>query len=129
MDFVVADFREGYPEFQDNVKYPDALISGWAQVATALVNPRAWKNQTCLAISLYIAHEITLAAQSVAAAKIGGTPGGQAGLVNTKTVGSVTVGYDVQSTVEKNAGWWNLTTYGKQFYRLLRIFGSGCVQL
>lgn len=129
MTFVVANFRQTFPEFQDNDKYPDSLISGWASIATAMINPRAWKNQTQLGINLYVAHEITLEAQSIAAAKIGGVPGAQAGVVNTKTVGSVTVGYDVQSTSEKNAGWWNLTTYGKQFYRLLRIFGSGVVQL
>jgi hypothetical protein len=129
MNFVVADFRKAYPEFTDTVKYPDTLIQGWATLATAMVNPCAWKSQTCLGINLYVAHEITLEAQSVAAANIGGTPGGQAGVVNTKTVGSVTVGYDTQQTQEKNAGWWNLTTYGKQFYRLARIFGAGVVQL
>lgn len=129
MTFVVGTFRETFPEFSSVEKYPDSLISGWAAFATAMVNPRAWKNQTAMGINLYVAHEITLEAQSIAASKIGGTPGGQAGVVNTKTVGSVTVGYDVQATSEKNAGWWNLTTYGKQFYRLLRIFGSGVVQL
>lgn len=129
MTFDVPTFRKSYPEFTDTEKYPDALISGWAIVATKQVDSRRWRNETLLGISLYTAHEITLQAQSIAAAKIGGIPGQQAGQANTKTVGSVTVGYDSVSAAEKDAGWWNLTTYGKQFIRLARIFGVVAIQL
>ena len=93
------------------------------------VDCRVWKNETQLGINLYVAHEITLEAQSIASAKVGGVPGQQAGQANTKTVGSVTIGYDSVSASERDAGWWNLTTYGKQFIRLARIFGVGAVQL
>ena len=129
MDFTADAFRTAYPEFSDEVKYPDALITAWGTIATAQVNPRYWRNQTCLGINLYVAHEITLEAQSQAAANVGGTPGSQSGPVNTKTVGTITVGYDSQQAAEKGAGWWNLTVYGKQFFRLARQYGSGCVQL
>ena len=129
MDFVVADFRKSYPEFTDVDKYPDSFISGWAAVATLQVDPCRWKSQTLLGISLYTAHEITLESQSISAARIGGNPGAQSGPVNTKTVGSVTVGYDSQQAAEKDAGWWNLSVYGKQFIRLARIFGAGVVQM
>ena len=129
MPFVVQDFRTAYPEFSDTGVYPDSLISGWAAVATAMVIPRAWKSQTALGINLYVAHEITLQAQSMNAANVGGTPGNQSGPVNTKTVGSVTVGYDTNQSVEKNAGFFNLTVYGKQFWNLSRLFGMGAVQL
>jgi hypothetical protein len=129
MDFSVTDFRKAMPEFQDPGKYPDSLILGWATFAEKMVDCRRWKSSTLLGIRLYVAHEITLESQSIAAAAIGGTPGQQNGVVNTKTVGSVTVGYDTQSVSEKDAGWWNLTTYGKQFIHLARIFGAGCVQL
>jgi hypothetical protein len=98
-------------------------------VATLQVNPDRWRSQTFLGISLYVAHEITLESQSIKAAKIHGMPGQQPGQNNTKTVGSVTVGYDTVTAAEKDAGWWNLTTYGKQFIRLARIFGSGAIQL
>lgn len=129
MNFVVADFRATFPEFTDTERYPDFLIAGWGIVATKQVCPRIWKNETQLGINLYVAHEITLEAQSIAAAKVGGIPGQQAGQANTKTVGSVTVGYDSVSASEKDAGFWNLTTYGKQFIRLARIYGARGVQL
>jgi len=129
LTFTVPGFRSAFPEFASTEKYPDAVILGWAQVATLQVDCRRWKGMTATGINLYVAHEITLEAQSIAAAKIDGTPGGQTGVVNTKTVGSVTVGYDTQGATEKDAGYWNLTAYGKQFYRLVRIFGAGVVQL
>lgn len=101
----------------------------WSAFATAQVNPNAWGTQVNLGISLYTAHECVLAAQNVTASQVGGSPGQQGGIAQTKTVGSVTVGFDAQTSNEKDAAYWNLTTYGKQFIRLCRIFGAGCIQL
>ena len=129
MAFNVGQFRTQFPEFADPVKYPTPMIELWSAFATAQVNPNAWKTQTLMGISLYTAHELVLASQNIAAAQVGGTPGQQGGIAQTKTVGSVSVGYDAQSSNEKDASYWNLTTYGKQFIRLSRIFGAGCIQL
>lgn len=82
-----------------------------------------------MGVSLYVAHELTLASQNQKAAKVGGSPGLQGGVPSSKTVGSVTIQFDPNTSTEKDGGWWNLTTYGKQFLRLARIFGAGCVQL
>lgn len=125
--FVIATFRSTFPEFSDVVKYPDSMLAFWSSLATAQVNPTRWGLQADNGIMLYTAHEVTLAAQNQRASKVGGIPGGVIGPANTKTVGSVTVGYDTAQIEEKDAGWWNLTIYGKQFIRLARIFGSGAV--
>lgn len=122
--FPVSEFRKVFPEFTDSGKYPDEQVSFWGNFACAMVNERAWGHQAFMGRFLYVAHEITLQAQSAAAAAIGGTPGQQPGQSNQKTVGSVSVGYDTVSAAEKDAGWWNLTTYGKQFFRLGQIFGA-----
>lgn len=82
-----------------------------------------------MGVNLYVAHELAVNAQNAKIAKAGGTPGTMGGVPNTKTVGSATVGYDSQATSEKDAGYWNLSTYGKQFIRLARIFGAGAIQL
>lgn len=126
---VLADFRAAFPEFANTAKYPDAQLTFWASIATAQVNVCRWGDMAPNGVFLYVAHEITLAYQNVKSASIGGTPGGQSGPANSKAVGSVSVGYDTQQTAEKDAGWWNLTTYGKQFIRLARMFGAGVVQL
>jgi hypothetical protein len=125
----IPKFRTQFPEFADSVKYPTQMIEFWAGLAEAQVRQSVWKTQWTMGVSLYTAHEITIAAQAALTGKLGGTPGTFGGIANTKTVGSVTVGYDSQSTSEKDAGWYNKTTYGQQFYRLARLFGAGGIQL
>ena len=129
MDFDIGLFRRNFPEFADTVAYPDSQIEFWTGLAELQVRSCIWKRAWVTGMSLYIAHEITLASQNVKLSTSGGMPGTTAGVANNKTVGSVTVGYDSQSTSEKDAGYWNLTNYGKQFIRLARIFGAGAIQL
>lgn len=122
-------FRTNFPEFSDTVQYPNSLISFWATLAEKMVLECVWGDCRVQGVNLYVAHEITLAAQNQKAAAVGGSPGASGGVPNSKTVGGVSVGYDANTTSEKDAGYWNLTTYGKQFIRLARIFGAGVVQL
>lgn len=126
---VIADFRTGFPEFANDVIYPDSLINFWAAVAEKMVVECVWQDMYTTGVQLYVAHEITLAKQNQQQAATGGLPGQGGGIASSKTVGSVSVTYDPNSTTEKNAGWWNMTNYGKQFYRLTQIFGAGCIQL
>jgi uncharacterized protein YjlB len=125
----IPAFRAAFPEFAATSVYPDGMIAFWASVAEAQVRQRAWGGQWQNGVYLYIAHEITLAAQAQKTAKFGGAPGTFGGVANTKTVGGSTVGYDAATTTEKDAGYWNLTNYGKQFIRLARIYGAGAAQL
>lgn len=128
----ITQFRLDFPEFSDTAKYPDSQLTFWSTVAEKMVDLCIWKTMYTQAVKLYVAHEITIAAQNSAAGISGGMPGTSGGISNNKTVGSVTVGYDSSSdrgSGEKDAGWWNLTNYGRQYIRLARIFGAGCVQL
>lgn len=125
----IPAFRTAFPEFESTVIYPTALITLWSGVAEQMVPQRLWKTMWTTGCQLYTAHELVLAAQNQKSANSGGVPGTSGGVANTKTVGSVSVGYDAATTTEKDAGYWNLTTYGKQFIRLARIFGAGAVQL
>lgn len=127
--FDIGAFRTNFPEFADTVKYSEPTISFWASLAQAQVRQCIWKTQWNVGVSLYVAHEITIAAQSVKSASVGGVPGTSAGIANNKTVGNVTVQYDANTTTEKDAGYWNQTQYGRQFIRLVRIFGAGAIQL
>lgn len=127
--FANGAFRTSFPEFADTAAYPDPQITMWATLAQQQVRQCTWKASWLLGVSLYVAHELAVNAQNAKTAKVGGTPGTFGGVANTKTVGSATVGYDSQATSEKDAGYWNLTNYGKQFIRLTRIFGAGAIQL
>lgn len=125
----IGAFRTAFPEFKDTVTYPTEMITFWASIAEQQVIQCVWKTMWANGVQLYVAHEITLAAQNAKTAISGGMPGTSGGVPNTKTVGSVSVGYDSNNTSEKDAGYWNLTNYGKQFIRLARIFGAGAIQL
>lgn len=81
------------------------------------------------AVELFVAHNIVLEKQAAAAAAIGGDPGVNVGIINNKSVGGVSVGYDVSSVVEDKGGYWNKTIYGMRFLRLARFKGSGPVQI
>jgi len=109
--------------------YPTAQIEFWAAIAELQVRECVWRKMWFNGVKLYVAHEITLAAQNAKAGSQGGVPGSSGGVANSKTVGSVSVGYDSNASSEKDAGYWNLTNYGKQFIRLARMFGAGAVQL
>lgn len=124
-----AQFRSNFPEFSDVARYPVSQLTFWSGIAEKMLDEDVWDNMYESGVMLYVAHEVTLAAQNVKVATNGGVPGGASGPMNSKTVGSVSVGYDTTQTAEKDAGWWNLTTYGKQFYRLMRMFGAGAIQL
>lgn len=129
MTFDIGVFRTAFPEFADNEVYTNDEITFWAELAEMQLRQCIWKNAWIKGVSLYVAHEITLAAQNKKASNSGGVPGTSGGIANTKTVGNATIGYDTVSSAEKDAGWWNLTNYGKQLYHLFRIFGAGAVQL
>lgn len=125
----IGAFRTAFPEFSDSTVYPSTQITFWATFAEKLVRECVWGNCWAQGVQLYVAHELTLAAQNSQVAANGGAPGVFGGVPNNKTVGAVSVGYDSTSTSEKDAGWWNLTNYGKQFIRLARIFGAGAIQI
>lgn len=129
MTLVISEFRAQFPEFSDIVVYPDTLITFWAGIAEQMVVQNVWCDMWQTGVKLYTAHEITLSAQSQKTALVGGVPGQNGGVPSSKAVGSVNVSYDPNTTTEKDAGFWNLTTYGKQFYRLMQIFGAGMIQL
>lgn len=125
----IPAFRSAFPEFADTVAYPTETINFWVTVAENQVRRQRWGRLWTQGVNLYVAHEIVLARQNVKAAQVGGSPGQQGGIATSKTVGSMSVQYDAQSTTEKDAGYWNLTTYGKQFFHLAQMAGAGPIQL
>jgi Protein of unknown function (DUF4054) len=85
------------------------------------------------ATEMWVAHQIVLDKQAAAAAATGGDPGTKIGIVSSKSVNGVSVGFDVGATtggvMQADAGYYNQTIYGQRFYRLMRIRGSGPIQL
>lgn len=66
----------------------------------------------------------------MAAAAAGGVnSNGAAGVVSSKSVDKVSVSYDVSGVINPDAGFWNSTAYGREFYWWWSMFGAGGRQL
>lgn len=117
----IAQFRIDFPAFANATTYPDSMITFCATIAEAQIIEDRWGVIYSQAVGLYTAHHLVMVSDS--------SVGKTTGLQNSKSIGDVSVGYDTGSTIELNAGHWNLTNYGRTFIRLARLYGAGCVQL
>jgi hypothetical protein len=124
----INTFRTAFPEF-DSTKFPDVMVTTWSSIGERLVNEKYWDTEKPFGVQLFTAHHLVLARANVEASSSGGLPGQTSGPTQSKAVGSASVSYDTQSSINLNAGHWNMTSYGKQFFQLARMFGAGGVQL
>lgn len=120
MTATVETFRAAYPEFAA-VKYPDATVAFWLGQAQMFVNSARWGDSNDLGVMLWTAHNLALKPTS--------QPGRSKGLLSSKSAGGVSAGYDHSTGSEEGAGYWNLTTYGAQFFRMSNLFGAGPLQI
>jgi hypothetical protein len=123
--FDIADFRGSFPEFSDTIKFPDSQITYWSNVAQCATSKTVFGCMYTNILYLYVAHTLAIAYKN----KLSPIPGQGAGLTSSKTVGSASVSYDNQAIIEPGGGYWNETSYGREYLRLLRIFAAGCRQV
>lgn len=128
-DFVIADFRAGFPEFVDAAVYPDSLLTFWGEVGDSLLNIVRWGTRRVFGLQLFVAHNITLAKQHSLNAAAGGVPGTGVGVSSSQSVGPISESIDTQVSAHRDAGHYNLTTYGVQFWNLSSIVGMGGYQI
>jgi hypothetical protein len=126
-DLTLDEFRSAYPGFTAET-FPDSAVSARLTIAAKLLSPQVWPDEGLRkhVQGLYTAHYLT--AQGSAAA--GGSGGGAAsGIVASKSVDGASVSYDTGTASETGAGFWNLTPYGRELWKLMRVFGAGAIQL
>lgn len=129
-EYTISMFREIMPAFTEDV-LPDAVLQHYIDMANGVVKEARWHSLWKEGMRLYIAHFATLylgvpdqGAGRQAIANAGKLQGG----ITSKTVGSVSVGYDNgQAATSDLTGWgaWKLTTYGAQFATMARMVGAG----
>jgi hypothetical protein len=124
----IATFRQNFPEFTEAL-YPTPMVTFWSNFGERMVLEKRWGDEKPTGVQLFTAHHLVLAKSNVDSSAVGGLPGQTSGPTASKTVGSASISYDTNSTLEENAGHWNMTTYGKQFIHLARMFGAGAYQL
>lgn len=126
---TVSDFRRDFPQFSDDTKYPDAVIEFRLNLADMLIDGSAMGNMFPYLAELFVAHYMVLNAADTAAGALGGAGGATSGVVASKSVDKVSVSYDNNSTLNADAGFWNFSRYGTEFWQLLMLFGYGGIQL
>jgi len=122
-------FRADFPEFSSSSDFPNSQIDYWLTVSALLMNVDRWKSLYNHGQSMFIAHHVSLEAKEMKEASVGGLPGQNSGPISSKSIGGVSVSYDVGSSIELNARHWNTTMYGRRFIRLARMVGAGPIQI
>lgn len=119
-------FRNAFGQFADTTKYPYARLDALASLGYLqfLIDP--WGTTQDYAVQLFVAHMLYMQGPTGAS---GAASGGSSGAVQSKSVDKVSVSYDVAAGTYEGAGWYNLSPYGVDLYRLIRIYGAGPRQI
>lgn len=116
-------FREQFPELSGAT---DAQIAFWLDLAAKRLNEKVWADLHDEGCLLFTAHHL---ARLGVTAESGGAYDGEAvdaqgAMVASKSVEKVSISYDNSSGAIADAGEWNSTRYGRQFYELMMIVGA-----
>lgn len=124
-----AQFRALIPAFNDSSIYTDEALNLDLTMAANMVGPR-WYNLRPMGMALFVAHFLSLDERENRVARRGGVPGqGAIGVLSSKSIGSVSAGYDTSSGSEDGAGQWNMTSYGRRYIHFAKLVGMGGVQI
>lgn len=126
---TVSDFRRDFPQFDDATQYPEPVIQFRLNLADTLIDGSVMGDSFPYLAELFVAHYMVLRAADSAAGALGGAGGATSGVVTSKSVDKVSVSYDNSSTLNADAGFWNFSRYGAEFWQLLQLFGYGGIQL
>lgn len=131
-------FRALFPEFEESEAYPDALLNARIEIANLRINEERWRNLSDYGRALMVAHYTALWKRNQLETTridaqgnrvITQAPGLNNGTIASKSVGSVSVSYDTHVSLLDDAGFWNLTLYGQEFWQLVTLIGMPGLQL
>ncbi|MBD2816341.1 DUF4054 domain-containing protein [Xenorhabdus sp. Flor] len=127
---TVEQFRTDFPEFTDPARYPDAAIGFYLRQADTLLDQDKHGEQFVYLSELFTAHYVELRGKAIAGAVVSGSVNSAGGgIVSSKSVDKVSVSYDTSGVINPDAGFWNNTAYGREFYWWWATFGAGGRQL
>lgn len=123
---TIQQFRNDFPQFNDEVKFPDAQIQLRLNFADKCLSENVSGSDVFpYWVGLFVAHYLTLYAMDSRSLQAGGVGGSSSGVAAAKSIDKVSVSYDNSMTLNPNAGFWNNTRFGAEFYRWVRMFGAG----
>lgn len=130
MAVTTASFRTKFVEFADLGRFPAWMIDYYVGLSAKMINnPARWGELEDDGRMLFVAHHAVLERKALDSVASGGVPGVSTGVINSKSVDKVSVGYDTSAGTEEGAGHWNLTIYGLRLKSLMNMMGAGPVQV
>lgn len=127
---TISNFRRDFPQFADVVHYSDSQIQLRLTLADSLLRESVTGEELFpYFVGLFIAHYMALWAADNRAVALGSTGGASGGVASAKSIDKISVSYDTGATLNPDAGFWNYTRYGSEFWQLIQMFGAGGIQL
>lgn len=126
---TVQEFREAFPQFTDEL-FPDGRVRFYLTLAGKSLSAERWDDLLPEGMGLFAAHYLTLEREAAKSKDGTGGIAAAAGAVisSSKTVGGVSKSEGRAGTVATanlNAGHWNDTIYGKQYWQMVQLVGAG----
>ena len=122
-------FRADFPEFSDKTRYPDPSVNFYLAQADNLLDQDRFGDQFVYLAELFTAHYTEVRGRRSAQAALGGVNSSGGGILTSKSVDKVSASYDVSGIINPEAGFWNNTDYGREFFWWWEMSGAGGRQL
>lgn len=137
--FSASDFLAFYPQFKNSaatlpagysegLNIPDAVFDEFLKTANAKIQEVRWHREWKTAMCLFIAHNATLYLSAASGSTVSGliAAAAPALVMTSKSVGDVSVSYDVNSISDDLKGYGDLkaTVYGQQLASKARLLGK-----
>ena len=122
-------FRADFPEFSDKTRYPDTSVNFYLTQADNLLEQARFGDKFVYLAELFTAHYTEIRGRRSAQAALGGVNSSGGGILTSKSVDKVSASYDVSGIINPDAGFWNNTDYGREFFWWWEMSGAGGRQL
>lgn len=131
MSLDYAKFRVLFPQFEDPLKYPDAVLDIFYEVAQSFIDSAdspcrvLTGAQLGLALMYMTAHLLYLQTEAQKAVESGGGDVDQGGFVTSATIGDVSVTKMAPPASDGWEYWLSSTPYGAALWALLQLLAVG----
>ncbi len=121
--------RQYRPEFADATIFQDRAIQRLIDRAYRLLDENRWRDILDDGVEAWVCHHLALAREAALAVADGGAPGEVRGMITSESVDKVSAGYDTGSIAIADAGPYNRTSYGQEYWQLASAISIGGFQL
>lgn len=128
MTVTATSFRAAFPAFKDPATYTDPEIAFWIAFALLRHNTERWGDLLDMGVQLFVAHNLSLEYNALAAQTSGQGAGAVVGILTSVNADGVSWARSAPQT-RVDDGHWALTSYGMRWREMARMMGAGGLQI